>query len=343
MSEQLGVALIGAGNSGGHYHLPHLLNHPGFRLRTVATRSGTVGPELPDAVTVVSDWRSAISDPSIDLVVVALPHDLHHPVALAALDAGRHVLVEKPITVTGDEARELEAAANRSGVVLAAHHQRRFEADFVALTEVVRSGELGEIWRIVVTRSHQGRYRESTPTRPHVGSASLGWAHARASGGGIARVIAPHSVDQLLTLADDGVDRVSGRAHLDPVDDVEDWVAIDIDFASGITGTVEAFRRSRIAPARFTVYGSAGTAVATDGTELRITTDDGDRVIDGLEPPGTMGREIYDDLFAAVTRGAPLRASLADAIRVVDVIEAAETSFRGANSWVSASSGGGSH
>lgn len=328
MTNSLGVALLGAGNSGGHYHLPHLLTHPGYRLRAVATRSGEVGSQLPPDVRVVAGWEQAVTGEEIDVVVVALPHDLHHPAALGALRAGKHVLVEKPLTRTAAEAQDLVETAKQAGLVLAVHHQRRFEADFAALREIVASGELGEIWRAVVARSHQGRYRESTPTAPHVGATPLDWAHRTDRGGGIARVIGPHPVDQLLTLVGRPVLAVTGRAHLDPADGVEDWVGIDVEFDGGVTGTAEAFRRSRAAPPRFIVYGSAGTAIAQDGTQIRIVTDEGERLVSGLVAPGTLGQEIYDDLHSAITRGTPLRASLDDAVRVVEVLDKAELSFR---------------
>jgi scyllo-inositol 2-dehydrogenase (NADP+) len=312
------AALVGLGNSGAHYHLPLLTGRPDLQLvATCSTRPGA-GPGW------TPDWREAVRHPEVELVVIALPHDLHAPVAAAAIAAGKHVLVEKPLALTAEDAAALTAAADAAGVVLAVHHQRRFEADFVALQEVIAAGGLGEVWRITTARSHQGPYRASTPSAPHVGDEVLGWAHDRARGGGIATVVGPHPVEHLLTLAGAPVLEVSARGHLDRATGVEDWIAVDVRFEGGVTGTAEAFRRSGVAPPRFVVYGSRGTAVADDGTRVVVHADGGDRMIDGLEPPGRLGGDIYDDLVAAIRTGTPMRVPAADAVAVVDVLDRAD-------------------
>src|SRR5690606_30117014 len=121
------TALLGCGNSGRHYHLPLLLDDPRFDLRVVATGQGGSAADLalPPGVVRCGGWQQALGH-DVELVVVALPHHLHHPVASAALDAGRHVLVEKPLATTLAEADDLLARAEASGRVLAVHHQRRW-------------------------------------------------------------------------------------------------------------------------------------------------------------------------------------------------------------------------
>ena len=320
----IGAALIGAGNSGGHYHLPILLRSPAIDLRVVATASGRVGVALPEGIAVVRGWQEAVARADVEMVVVAAPHHLHHPIAAAALAAGKHVLVEKPMTSTVAQARELRAESERRGLVLAVFQQRRFEADYLAVLDVVRSGRIGRVWRVVAARSHQGRYLAGTPSAPHVGAEPLEWAERRASGGGVGRIIGPHPVDQALHLVGRPVERVSARARIEPGDEVESWIAVDLAFDDGTTATVEAFRRTGLAPPRFTVYGSEGTIVATDGTEMLVRTADGTTTIGGLAPPGRLGEEVYDDVVAAVRSGLPPRVTLDEAIAVVDVLERAD-------------------
>lgn len=325
----ISTVLVGVGNSGQHYHRPHLEARDDFDLIAIA-RASPISPSHASMTNrhdlhVYSGWQEAVALPEAELVVLALPHHLHYAAARAALVAGKHVLVEKPMTMTVEEAHELSELASMKSLVLATHHQRRFEADFVALRRLVRDGELGVPWRFVVTRSHQGRYLESTVEAPHVGGRAVQWAHSPDSGGGVMRVIAPHSVDHLLRLADEPVRAVSARAHIDKFDGVDDWVGIDVTFESGATGTVEAFRRSIAPPPRFNIYGTAGAAIADHGC-IRVVKDE-DHVIEGFTPPGRLGGEIYDDLFQTIRHGRTPRVTVLDAIAVVDVIERAERSL----------------
>lgn len=327
MTARIAAALAGLGNSGRHYHLPFLLNASTFDLKAVAVGSaascGEARAAVPADVDVVVGWENVVARPDVELVVVALPHWLHYAAARTALEHGKHVLVEKPMTMTTAEADDLIATAEAHSLTLLVHHQRRFEADFQRMAQLVAAGQIGEPWRIVVNRTHQGRYHASTPQAPHVGSRVLGWAHEPNAGGGVGRVIGPHPVDHLLTLAGSRVVAVDGWVHMDPDDLVDDWLGVDVGFASGLTGHVEIFRRSGIAPPRFTVYGSKGTIVAPDGKTLEIECDGKRSIIGGLEPPGVLGAEIYDDLTAAINEGIPPRITAAEAREVVNVLERA--------------------
>src|SRR3954454_12537757 len=315
-SAAIRAGLVGFGNSGRFYHLPHLLNTPGIDLRWIATGGAQAPPpELrTPSVEHVQGWETAVGRGDVDLVVVATPHHLHFPVARAALEQGAHVLVEKPATIRTSELDELLVLAAERRRVLLSHQQRRFEADFVALQEIVRSGELGDVWQIGVSRGHQGDYVDAGAERPHSGSRPLDWARTRSGGGGVARVIGPHPVDHLLTLAGSPVTTVAGRALHENGEDVEHFLAIDVEFASGALGRVEIFRRSGIAPPRFVVRGTRGAAVAGDGTTLDVQLYDGTRrTVTGLPAPGILCAEIYQDLVAAILTGAPPRVPAADA------------------------------
>jgi len=326
--EPIRTALIGAGNSGRHYHLPLLRADPRFEVRAVAAAHAATldSLDLPDGTVRTTDWQAAVAA-DVDLVVVALPHDLHHPVAAAALEAGRHVLVEKPMTVTVAEADDLIARADRAGRVLAVHHQRRWEEDVTALAELVRSGEIGTPWHLTLARGHQGHYVTATPGAPHAGTEVVPWVLRRRSGGGVARLIGPHVIDHALLLAGGEVCSVAGRTHRADGEDVEDWIGLDLTTDSGVTVHAEIFRRTGLAPARAAVWGSEGMAVAPDGTRIEIRRHDGeDRVVSGLRPPGRLGAQIYDDVAAAVRHGRPLRVPPTHARRVVEIIELAELS-----------------
>lgn len=322
------VGLAGLGNSGRHYHLPLLLADPRVELRAVAAASRPSLDDLhvPAGVERVRGWEAVTQRDDLDLVVLALPHHLHHPAA-AALDAGRHVLVDKPMTVTTAEADDLIARAEKHGRVLAVFHQRRWEEDISALLEIIRSGEIGEPWRVVLTRGHQGHYATHAPHAPHVGDGVVDWVRERAAGGGVARLIGPHPVDHLLALVGQPVATVAGRSHQEPGEDVEDWLAVDVAFANGAQGHVEIFRHAGTGLPRASVWGTDGMAVAPDGTRVEVVRRDGRRrVVEGLVPPGRLGQEIYDDVLEAVRSGRPLRVPPTRARDVVEIVQLAEES-----------------
>jgi predicted dehydrogenase len=269
-----------------------------------------------------TDWHEVVARPDIELVVVALPHHLHREVSVAALAAGKHVLVEKPMAVTTAEADEMIETARAAGVVLAVFQQRRWEADFQALRAEVGRGSVGDVWRVEVARSHAGKYRTAGADQPHVGDAVLDWPHRAASGGGISYLVGPHPVDQLLDLAGTPPTQVAGSVHRGPGEDVDDYIGLDVRFASGVLGRVDVFRRSGIAPPRFAVYGSLGTVVGRDGTRLDVQPFDGPAYTVGpFERPGRHGTEVYQGLFAAIRLGAPLPVTPEQGRQVVEVLE----------------------
>jgi predicted dehydrogenase len=106
--------------------------------------------------------EQALQDTAVDLVVIATPNDLHFQQAQAALLAGKHVVVDKPFTVTVSEARQLDALASKQGLLLSVFHNRRWDADFLTLQQVLQSGRLGQISQFA---SHFDRYRPEVRQR----------------------------------------------------------------------------------------------------------------------------------------------------------------------------------
>lgn len=152
----LRVAVLGYGLAGSAFHAPLIAGVPGLELACiVSSRPEQVRADWPGVV-VAAAAQSAFDDPSIDIVVVATPNETHHALAKGALLAGKHVVVDKPCTVTLAETDDLLATARAQGRVLTVYQNRRFDADFLALRQVLDSGRLG---RIAHFESHFDRYR----------------------------------------------------------------------------------------------------------------------------------------------------------------------------------------
>ncbi|EBW6088280.1 oxidoreductase, partial [Salmonella enterica subsp. enterica serovar Enteritidis] len=107
MSDNIRVGLIGYGYASKTFHAPLIVGTPGMTLAAVSSSDASkVHADWPN-VTVVSDPKQLFNDPSLDLIVIPTPNDTHFPLARAAMEAGKHVVVDKPFTVTLSQAREL--------------------------------------------------------------------------------------------------------------------------------------------------------------------------------------------------------------------------------------------
>ena len=143
MEPRLNVALAGFGAAGQRFHAPFLTADRRFRLCKILTTRKLARERYPDAQT-VSRFEELLT-PEIDLVILATPNALHVPQAQQAVLAGKHVLVEKPIAATADEARALFTLAKERGVVLTVHQNRRFDGGFRTVQQLIERGDLGEV------------------------------------------------------------------------------------------------------------------------------------------------------------------------------------------------------
>nr|WP_314902310.1 oxidoreductase [uncultured Deefgea sp.] len=184
----LRVGLIGYGYSGKTFHAPLINATPGLSLVAIASaRPADVLADWPDIV-VKTEPDRLLAHPGVDLVVIASPNDTHHPLARAAIAAGKHVVIDKPFTLDLREAEDLWVRAERAGLLLSVFHNRRWDNDYMALCDIVRSGELGQI---VEFTSRFDRYRPEVKKR---------WREANVAGAGLWYDLGPHLIDQTLQL-----------------------------------------------------------------------------------------------------------------------------------------------
>ena len=184
----LRVGLVGYGFAGQTFHAPVLSAVPGLALAAVASsRPDKVQADWP-GVAVVPDVAALVARPDIDVVVVATPNAQHHPVARAALESGKHVVVDKPFTLDAAEARDLAALAARQGRVLSVYQNRRYDADFLTLRDLLASGRIG---RPVYFESHFDRFRPQVRER---------WREQAVPGAGLWVDLGAHLLDQAVQL-----------------------------------------------------------------------------------------------------------------------------------------------
>jgi predicted dehydrogenase len=182
------VALIGFGYAGRVFHAPLISGTPGLLLSVVGSSQREKVRLAYPRVEVLSDALSAVRHRDVDLVVIATPNETHASLADAALRAGKHVVVDKPFTVTLAEARALAVAAAESGRVLSVFQNRRWDSDFLGLTDALATASIGDI---VELRSEISRYRPQVRDR---------WREQDVPGGGLWYDLGPHLIDQALVL-----------------------------------------------------------------------------------------------------------------------------------------------
>lgn len=207
MSSRIRTALCSFGMSGRVFHGPLLTTHPGFELVSVWQRSKSDAADKYPGIRVERSLEALLADESIDLVVVNTPGHTHFDFALKALEAGKHVIVEKAFTSTVEEADELIRVANSNGLLLSVFQNRRWDCDFLSVKQVLDSGELG---RMVEYEVRYDRYRTEVVDS---------WKEVEGLGNGILYNLGSHIIDQVLVLfglpqwvwADLGIQRTDGK------------------------------------------------------------------------------------------------------------------------------------
>jgi scyllo-inositol 2-dehydrogenase (NADP+) len=143
--KQLNVGLIGFGLSGRLLVAPFLMANPNFSLKTVVQNTASTASEIYPSVKSVKNINDVLSDADIDLVIVSSPNETHFDYARKSLLAGKHVLIEKPMSATVAECEILMDLAQRQGKVLSVYQNRRFDGDFQTVQKVIKDGLLGDI------------------------------------------------------------------------------------------------------------------------------------------------------------------------------------------------------
>lgn len=249
MTKDIRVGVIGFGLAGRIFHSAVIAETPGLELACVVQRKGEDAAQAHPGAQICRSIEDMLRDTSIRLVVVATPSYSHFEHALECLRAGRNVLIDKPFTLTSDEARQLIDEARERGVLVTAYQNRRWDGDFVTLKQVLASGELG---RVVTYESHFDRFREAP--RLNV------WRESGVPGGGILYDLGPHLIDQATTLfgnpetvwADVRIDRMGGVT--------DDAFDIFLRF-DGVTALLRSTMTAAVPGPRFVVHGTKGSFV----------------------------------------------------------------------------------
>ncbi len=341
MADETRVALIGYGLAGRWFHARLVAATPGLRVTAVVTgnpgRQAEAHADLPDATVHAQPDDLWASSDTFDLAIVATSTPSHVPLATHAIEAGKPVVVEKPLAATAPEARGLVQLASARGVLLVPFLNRRWDSDQLTLRRLLRDGALGTVLR------YESRFDR---WRPDAMAGAWREELSSSQGGGVLLDLGAHLVDQALSLhgrATHVYAEVSARRG-----GADDDVFIALEHESGVTSHLWANALAAAPGPRLRVLGSRAAFVVQglDGQEdaLRAGRSPDDPGF-GVEPRARWGRllrgdedsvevepetgrwlSFYSALRSALRADAPPPVTGEEAVAGLDVLDAARES-----------------
>ena len=203
-----------------------------------------------------------LGDPKIDIVLVSTPNELHKPLVIKALEAGKNVVCEKPVALNSKELQKMIDASKKAGKVFAVHQNRRWDDDYLRIKKIYSENMLGGVFRIE-SRVHGSR------------GVPGGWRADPACGGGMVLDWGVHILDQALQMTDGKVKKVYGSLTNITNELVDDGFYAELTFDDGMIFHAEVGTNNFISLPRWYVLGRDGSAVIEDfygnGKIIRIT------------------------------------------------------------------------
>jgi predicted dehydrogenase len=253
----------------GWHHARYIEATPGLVLRGICEvapdRLAKALGEHPAARPYTS-YRAVLDDPDVDGVVIVTPHNTHAPMAIEAMNAGKHTITDKAMCLSVAEARAMMEARDRSGVLLSVFHNRRWDGDFMTVRRILGEFQLGRLYHLQSCVTDWGQ--------------PGGWRRDRGAMGGWLFDWGAHTLDQILLLAGSKPVRVYAVAHhrFDathgpegpaPADTVEDYINCTITFEGGFTATTVIGYVNVLPMPRWYAIGEFG-ALQADGFETPV-------------------------------------------------------------------------
>lgn len=333
MNKPIKVGLIGYGFAGKTFHVPFITTIEGFQLSAiVSSDEQKVKKDWPNVPVFASLEQLLAEQPEVSLIVIPTPNKTHFPLAKQALEAGKHVIVDKPFTLTVQEAVTLNQLAQTKGKLLSVYHNRRWDSGFLTVKSLLENQILGEL---KYYESHFDRYRPDVRQR---------WRESKEAGSGLWYDLAPHMLDQVLQLFGQPKSIFADIAMIRPQAEAVDYFHVCLNYPTlkvVLHATTIAAAESPI----YLLHGMEGSYVkygldpqeeclkagqlptakdwGKDSHDGNVTlSQNGELIVKPLETkPGNYGH-YYRAIRQAITNGEPNPVSAEEAILVMKLIEA---------------------
>ncbi|MGO0063251.1 Gfo/Idh/MocA family protein [Brevibacillus fluminis] len=261
MSKQIQVGIIGLGGMGGKlFHT--FLAHPDFQVTAVCDTDAKRAEEAAKGAGDLpwyTEYQLLLQEAALDLVYIAVPPAFHHRIALDVLAAGKHILCEKPLANTLEEAEEMRETARRAGVVHAMNFPTYYRAAFRELSARMAQGFLGEVRRVEIT-THFHQWPRPWQQNPWIGGREQG---------GFVREVMPHYIHLTQSLFGKVAAVDSQLEYPEDPQACETGIVATLRLEDGpsvlMNGVSQIARKERVA---FTLYGTKGTLALVDWSRL---------------------------------------------------------------------------
>jgi scyllo-inositol 2-dehydrogenase (NADP+) len=334
MNKIIKVGIAGYGVASRVFHAPFLKVSPHYEVVAVLERHHEESKALFPNVQVVRSFDELLQT-NVDLIVIATPNETHYPYAKQCLLAKKAVVVDKPFTITSEEALELDALAKETGTLLTVFQNRRYVADFMTIQQVLQQRLLGEV------HTFEGNYFRYRPeARPNA------WREKPEPGSGILYDLGPHVIDQCLVLF--GLPKfITADVRMQrPHSQTDDAFTVVLDYGF-LQATVRAGMLVREHGPRYIIHGTKGSFIkfGDDPQEAKLKAGEMPGETLGVESEefyGLLHTEIngeivkeyvpskrgdfglfYEYLYQSITQGAPLKTTALQAYNVIKLIELA--------------------
>lgn len=332
--KRIRTAIIGYGYSAQTFHEPFLRTLPQFELVAASGSQATKAKDKWPSLTVFATAKELLQHTETDLVIITTPNQSHFELAIQVLEKGCHLLVDKPLCTTLEEALKLKDVANQSKGTLNVFHNRRFDGDFLTLKSIVDQQQLGTIHRF---ESHFDRARPQPKYR---------WREIPGAGSGIWYDLGPHLIDQAIQLFGMPKSINANIRILRPSARVDDCFNINLEYDVNevlLSSSPYCFGR----PLRFDLQGERGRYVkyGLDVQESKLvndqaftspswsaeefanygrlhTQDSNERI---CTEPGNY-QAFFEKLSETINQSRPAVVSVDDAIKVMQILEAGKQS-----------------
>ena len=339
MSTPINTALCSFGMSGWVFHAPFIAVHPGFNLYAVWERSKNLAAQKYPGVITCRTLEDMLADDNIELVVVNTPNYTHYDYAKKALLSGKHILVEKPFTVTTDQGRELIALAAEKNSKISVYQNRRYDSDYRTVKKILDEGWIGQV---VEAEIHYDRYKEELSPKQH--------KETPGPGTGVLYDLGSHLIDQALQLFGKPEAVFADIAIMRAVSQVDDYFELLLYYPRHRVRLKSSYQVREALPG-YILHGSKGSFIKakTDVQETMLQAGKTPGGEDwGIEPDSEKGflhtekdgklikeyvpslkgnyGDYYEGIYQALRHDKPVPVTAEDGLEVVRVIEAAHES-----------------
>ncbi|MBE6897107.1 MAG: Gfo/Idh/MocA family oxidoreductase [Clostridia bacterium] len=250
-----GLCIIGYGGMGG-WHTEHALKSDVVELigiHDIKEERNKLAESR--GIKAFYTLEEVLENKDIEFVTIAIPNDVHEEVAIACMNAGKHVISEKPVTLSCDSLERMIAASEKNNVLFSVHQNRRWDVDYLAIQKIFDTDAIGDVFS-VESRIHGSRGIPSD------------WRGIKKYGGGMLYDWGVHLIDQLLMLyRDKKIESVFCEFEHLTNDEVDDGYRLTINFENGARAYSEVGTYNFIAMPRFYARGRKGSAVISDWRE----------------------------------------------------------------------------